>query len=133
MNLPFRVDYSSKLNNIRCLKADRDIKLGEIIEKCPAIPFSESTCELMNQTVMEHYYFEWGEGGAIVLGYGSVMNHSEDPNIEFERDPNSKYMVFTAIKDIKKDEELFVNYNQGVEEPVEEGYLNFDDKINSIL
>ena len=39
------------------------------------------------------------------------MNHSNKPNIDVIEDKNNKYFNFIANRNIKKGEELFINYN----------------------
>lgn len=49
----------------------------------------------------------------IALGYGSLYNHSEKPNLgRTTKIINKRYYIeFTALRDINKDEELFHSYN----------------------
>ena len=50
---------------------------------------------------------------AIALGFGSIYNHSYEPNATYKKKSESKVIDFVAIKGIKKDEEITVNYNYG--------------------
>lgn len=127
MYLKIRVDTSEKLNNIRGVFADADISADEIIEVCPVILVPDSEMENLSKTVMTKYEFEWDETTeAVVLGYGSLYNHSETPNVEFDKDYGAGTMVFTAMCDIKKDEELYIDYMQGTEgESIPEEYLDY--------
>jgi SET domain-containing protein len=133
MELPFKVAKSERLGDIRCLKAERDIRKGEVIEECPVIPVKKAQVQFLAKTVMDNYYFEWKDEAAIALGYGSLMNHSYNPNVEFDHDFKNGSIIFSALRDIKKGEELFINYNQGVSEPVENSYLSYDKEITSII
>ncbi len=47
----------------------------------------------------------------LALGYGSMYNHSKNPNIKYQILKEEQTITFTAIKDIEKDEELLFNYN----------------------
>ncbi|MGI9160645.1 MAG: SET domain-containing protein, partial [Saprospiraceae bacterium] len=54
--------------------AARDIEPGDIIEICPVILFPKSELEHVRRTVLDDYYFDWGDDGlryAFALGYGS--------------------------------------------------------------
>ena len=53
------------------------------------------------------------------LGYGSLYNHSYRPNARYD-DEEGRIMVFTALRDIGRGEEITVNYNgePGDETPV---------------
>ncbi len=60
----------------------------------------------------------WGEikerhKAGICLGFGSLYNHSYSPNATYKKLHEEKMIEFIAIKDIKKDEEITVNYNFG--------------------
>ena len=47
----------------------------------------------------------------MVFGYGSIYNHSFDPNADWKQNFRTQSMVYRAIKPIKKGEEILVNYN----------------------
>ena len=46
----------------------------------------------------------------IVLGYGSIYNHSDNPNCSHEIDNDDRKMIICSKRRIEKDEELFINY-----------------------
>jgi SET domain-containing protein len=99
--------------------ASKDFKKGEIIEVCPVIELSPKDSDVIDKTLLSNYNFMWGKGGrggAICLGYGSIYNHSHEPNAEFETDEANRRMVFSAKKDIKKGEEIFIDYDWDLEE-----------------
>jgi SET domain-containing protein len=113
MNIPVYVGISDKLKNIRCIKAARDIKKGELIERCPVIFVPDTQCDDLEKTSLSHYYYCWNdEKHAVVLGYCVLTNHSYTPNAEFKKNIKNKTMDYYALKDIKKDEEILINYNQ---------------------
>lgn len=89
------------------------IKKGEVVEICPVIILPYKDRKLVDKTKVIDYYFYWGPKNqpAIALGYGSLYNHSYDPNIEYDQNVKKKVIVFKAIKNIKKNEELTSNYN----------------------
>lgn len=93
--------------------AKKKIKKGEVIEICPVIPIPLKEERWLKKTFIDNYYFEWGSRNqpAIVLGYGSLYNHSYNPNAEHDERVKKKEMVFKALKDIKKGEEITHNYN----------------------
>ena len=41
-----------------------------------------------------------------------MANHSFNPNINLRLSECKKYVIFYALKDISKDEELFLNYGR---------------------
>ena len=128
MNIPIYIGTSEKLNNIRCIKAARDIKEGELIESCPIILLAFSELDYHDKTVLSHYSYNWNDThDAFVLGYCVLTNHSYEPNAKFVRNFKTKKMEYFAIKDIKKDEEILINYN-GIPTdytPVDTIYTNY--------
>lgn len=103
--------------------ARRPIREGEIIERAPVLVFPESV--LMHDgvpTPLAHYCFLWGRGTvALVLGYGSLYNHSFRPNALY-RDDAPRIKVFTALRDIARGEEITINYNGDPEDPRDVGF-----------
>ncbi len=93
--------------------ATTDIKKGEIIETCPVIivPFKDQ--KLIDKTHLYNYYFKWSNKNqpAIVLGWGSLYNHSYQPNARYDQKVKKRQMIFKAIKNIKKGQEIYTNYN----------------------
>jgi uncharacterized protein len=89
------------------------IRKGEVIEVCPVIVLPLKDKALMDKSHLYNYYFYWGPKNvpAIALGYGSLYNHSYEPNAEYDEDVKNKHMVFTARRDIRAGEEITVNYN----------------------
>jgi len=88
-----------------------------VIERVP-----EEVKELEKWTGLASYCFEWGEGTlALALGYGSLYNHSYQPNARYD-DPGGQSMVFTAIEDIAPGDEITINYNA---EPLDQSPVGF--------
>jgi len=92
--------------------ASDNILSGEIVEECPVIPINLEFKELPIE--IQKYAFSWKFGiikqPCIVMGYGGVYNHNDNNNLNFYVDGGKDVMVYIAIKDIAKGEELFVNY-----------------------
>ncbi|WP_328515381.1 SET domain-containing protein [Halobacillus yeomjeoni] len=91
-----------------------NIKKGDLIEQSPVIEVPSSERRFINRTVLSNYFFNWGVTNnevAIALGYGSLFNHSYDPNAWFKNNLKAKTVDFYAYKDIQAGEEITVNYN----------------------
>lgn len=91
-----------------------DIKKGETIEEAPVLLLEDDQISSITKTRLIDYYFAWGPGfkkAAIGLGYASIFNHSFEPNARYIKDEENSMLRFVAIKDIKQDEEILVNYN----------------------
>lgn len=96
--------------------ATEDIAAGEVFEVCPAIPISREDYRHIAPTVLDQYLFQWREGDAepyplaLVLGYGSLYNHSSKPNAEIEQIFDRNVVVFTAKTPIRAGEEICFDY-----------------------
>ena len=92
----------------------KNIKKGTIIEISPVIVLTEKERKAIEETLLYHYVFEWGDDkkkAAVALGYVSMYNHSYDANCEYEMEFGKKRMTIRTVKNIKKGEELYINYN----------------------
>jgi hypothetical protein len=49
----------------------------------------------------------------MVLGFGSLYNHSYTPNATYVKKPDERVVEFVALQDIGSSEEITVNYNNG--------------------
>lgn len=90
------------------------IEKGSIIEICPILLLPEKDIDLINQTIIHDYFFEWGEdlkAGALALGYGSIYNHSYKPNAYYMVDMEGETLSIYAFKNIQAGEEITINYN----------------------
>lgn len=97
----------------RAVFATRDFKVGEIIESCPVIKLTPTERKHCEKTLLNYYIYPWKStrSAAVVLGYGSILNHSFHPNADWKQNFKTDSMVYRAIEPIKKGEEITVNYN----------------------
>ena len=98
----------------RGVVAQRHFQAGETIERPPVIVVPSEDVALIRQTKLASYYYEWGEDceqGAIALGYGSLYNHSYEPNARFEFHEDQDCLEFIALREIEAGEEITINYN----------------------
>lgn len=94
--------------------AGKDFRKGQVIEKCHVIVLPTRDMDILDKTKLYDYYFLWGKKlnqAAIVLGYGELYNHSYKSNASFRCDMKNNRMVFVSVRDIKKGEEITINYN----------------------
>ena len=90
------------------------IAAGTLIELAPVIVMSGTERKLLDQTLLHDYIFEWGEDRgqcAVALGLISVYNHSFEANCEYDMYFEKAAMTVKAVRNIKRGEELFINYN----------------------
>jgi len=86
---------------------------GEIVEACPVVYIAPKERTHLEKTILAYYIYPWTSTrcGVMVLGYGSIYNHSFTPNAQWEQDFKEKTMIYRAIKPIQIGEEILVNYN----------------------
>ena len=90
--------------------AEKDFKKGEVIEVCPLITDYKKNFE---KSKIKDYTFRSKfkpDQEVIVFGMCSMYNHSDNFNVAHNQDPEN--MIYTAARDIKKGEELYVNYGK---------------------
>ena len=126
------------------------IKAGEVVEIAPVllipkgdlqeIDYAPGKFELKKtrknpikdkDIQISRYVFFWNEElEAIALGYGSLYNHSSNPNIKHERDYQNETITFIALKDLNPGEELYINYGYNPE--VYEKHHVVASKVSSV-
>jgi uncharacterized protein len=97
------------------------ISKGTIFERVPLliIPTKEILdCDHGN--FLLGYIFEYKKQVALALGYGSLYNHSYNPNARYD-DAVRQIKEFSALRDIHPGEEITINYNgaEDILDPVE--------------
>ncbi len=93
-----------------------DIKRGEVIERCPVIEIPEHIAASVNESILVTYIYYLGKNKErlmLALGFGSIYNHTDSPNTKYEEKYEERLIEFIAITDIKKGDEITVNYSQG--------------------
>ena len=105
----------SKIPNAgRGVFASINIKKGETIESCPVIEVPLHDVSNLTESVLITYFYYLGKNKdrvLITLGFGSIYNHTYSPNATYKERLKDEIIDFVAIKDIKKDDEITVNYN----------------------
>lgn len=99
-----------------------DISKGDIIEFCPLIIIPPQQKTLVDKTIFHDYYYNWPEpkgAACIPLGYGSIYNHSVEPNAEIVLDIEGKVLQFHCIMATSAGDEIFVDYSGGEEGELE--------------
>jgi SET domain-containing protein len=101
---------------------------GDIIEICHVIVFPPEDLDKIHATHLHDYYFLWGDKmdhGAIALGYGSLYNHAQEPNAEYELDLEDEVITIICLKAIQPGEEVTIDYQP---DPDYKGKLWFELK-----
>jgi SET domain-containing protein len=95
------------------------IPAGTVIEVSPVLVLSNSDTGIVDKTKLHNYIFLWGvreTRSCIALGFCSIYNHAYEPNCEYEMDFDAETMAIKTRRNIKRGEELSINYNGDVED-----------------
>lgn len=90
------------------------IAQGSFIERAPVLIFPTDQWPLIAPTTLYDYVFNWGpksEQAALALGFGSLYNHSTQPNVYYIRREAEEVLDYFALEDIEEGQELLINYN----------------------
>ena len=89
---------------------------GETIELSPVFILKDPTEKLPGE--FRRRVFKWSNTpySAIALGYGSLYNHSDKPNVEYKSNMERMVMEFIALRDIDPREELTISYESATGE-----------------
>lgn len=93
-----------------------------LIESCPVIVLPPKDLPLIHETHLHDYYFLWGENDescAIILGYGSLINHHNQPNAVAEPNYEQNTLDIYSLREIEAGEEIFISYNGDDDEGVD--------------
>ena len=104
------INKSSIPNSGKGVFAGKNFKKNEIIEIAPILILEFTDFVDTKWNLLFEYYFWMDDFVALALGFGSLYNHSKDPNCEYKLNRKEQTITFTSTKDILKDEEIFFNY-----------------------
>jgi SET domain-containing protein len=93
--------------------ARRRFEPDDLIEACPVVFIGEDEASSVCTTTLGHYVYEWDDGVAMALGYGSLYNHAYVPNARYERDDDPHVLRFVASRVIEAGEEVLIDYTGG--------------------
>ncbi len=104
----------SKISGIGVF-ANKNIKEGEILEECHFLLVDMNWNKA--DPNLNDYIFCYGEKytetqAIICFGLGSCYNHNDEPSAGWEVKKRDKMLIFTAWRDIKKGEEIFISYSK---------------------
>lgn len=88
----------------------------DTIEICPVIVIPEGDVPLIHASILHNYYFTWPDGQgsiALALGYGSMYNHSPNPNATWIMDIPRQEMIVRCISPIPSGSEISIDYTGG--------------------
>jgi len=83
--------------------------IGDVVEDCPVLLVPADAIVALE---LDGYCFEWDDDRcAIALGYGSLYNHSWQPNARYDFDHDAGIVSYTAVHPIEPGEEITINYS----------------------
>jgi uncharacterized protein len=104
--------YAARSNiHGRGVFAARRFQAGEVIEECPILAVTGEQAPLLDETDLYGFTFEWEDGVAVALGFGSLYNHSWTPNARYDHDYDRELVVYSAVTVIAQNEEITINYS----------------------
>jgi SET domain-containing protein len=115
-----KVEVKPSLGRGRGVFAIQPISCDELIESCPIIRFEPQHRAALAATPLHKYLYGWSDDGsevAIPLGYGSLYNHSDEPNASYHRNRSRNAIDFIATKCIAIGEEITISYLNSFDSP----------------
>lgn len=95
--------------------ASRDFRQGEVVEVAPVLVLKCDFDDLPE--LLKTYVFDWEtltgvpRAHAVALGYGSMYNHANPASLCYQADARTAVMRYVAARDIRRGEELTINYS----------------------
>ena len=111
--------YIADTDHGRGVFCTQDLNPGDEIEICPVLVCPERDREYIDRTHLFNYYFLWDEDhkkSAFALGYGSLYNHSYQPNAIYETYYEEQLMKIICHQFIPAHTEITINYNHDPED-----------------
>lgn len=107
------LEVNKTKNKGRGVFSKKYFKKGETVEICPVIELGDTDAKICQKTILNNYLYDWYDryNSAIILGYGSIYNHSYTPNARYVFHEKKLQLEYVAIKDIDPGNEITVNYN----------------------
>ena len=92
----------------------KSLSAGDLIEICPVVIIPPEQVQLIHKTILHDYYFLWpvpAGSACLALGYGSIYNHSSNPNARVILELSSDEMSIETVKDIEAGSEILIDYD----------------------
>jgi hypothetical protein len=86
------------------------IPKNTIVEKANVLPVPSNNVE--KTELMDYVFNNPYKNGEffVAFGFGSLYNHSDDPHMIYSYCPEQNKMIFTSIKEINPNEEIYISY-----------------------
>ncbi|WP_448211258.1 SET domain-containing protein-lysine N-methyltransferase [Colwellia sp. MEBiC06753] len=96
--------------------ARQNFTKGQVVEVAPVILLSGQYQQFPIE--IKDRVFNWGHltntapVSALVLGYGSIYNHANQPNLRYEACTEQKTLSFVALTEIAEGDQLTIHYDE---------------------
>jgi uncharacterized protein len=109
---PSKIFWTKTDNGDYTVKSNSRFYKGDIIAICPIIMLEDSVkaIKTLNDKVFE--IDKNSNMYGVVLGYGTLYRHSQNPNVDFAYNKSTRQMHFIAKRNLEKNEELTINYGK---------------------
>jgi uncharacterized protein len=98
----------------RAVFSTTPIQENDLIEECPLIALAAVDFDIVTSTEIVNYCFFLDKEErilALAMGFGSLYNHAFPCNAHHIIDKETKTITIFALRDIKANEEICINYN----------------------
>jgi len=117
---PTKIVLADSVIHHRGVFAREDIQPGEVVERCPMIQMEYRSKYQLDPQIFNYLYAqppckcnECQKHGMImhmVLGYGMMYNHQDNPNAKWKFNYSQLFADVIAVRPIKTNEEVFLSY-----------------------
>jgi len=90
-----------------------DLTPGQVVEISRLISFDNRIHRVRHP--FADYFFRMDESrkiSGLALGFGSLYNHSEDPNVRYKIDRDRELITYITCKHVKAGSELYISYGE---------------------
>jgi uncharacterized protein len=92
----------------------RLIRKDDCFEICPLLILPAEDHDIVYTSLLTNYFFTFNKEEntlALSLGFGSLYNHTRDPNAGYFLDKENETMNYYALEDIPANTEICINYS----------------------
>jgi len=90
--------------------ASHNFEPAEIVEIAPVVLLDLKTQPF--PAAIRRLAFNWSKTHvALALGFGSLYNHSDQPNLVFKRDVENLTITFSTLREVQPGEQLTISYD----------------------
>lgn len=103
----------------RGLQASQDLRAGQLLFTAELLVLNAADTIKVNETDLQFYTFKYNETqDCLVLGDGELFNHSDKPNVGYKLMKwggiGRLVMAFYVLENVRKGDQLFIDYNADV-------------------